>query len=202
MRHRPINYSKKPTTSKFRKMKKVFAIALMALMVSPALQAQKYFTRSGEVSFFSKTKMENIDALNSKVAAVLDASTGNIEFTVLIKSFIFEKALMQEHFNENYMESDTYPKATFKGKIDNLSAVKFGTDGSYNVKSTGDLNMHGVTKKITVDALVTVKGGKVSATSKFSVNPKDYNIAIPSVVQENISEKIDVSVSLSLEELK
>lgn len=183
-------------------MKKVFAIAIMALMVSPALQAQKYFTRSGEVSFFSKTKMENIDALNSKVAAVLDASTGNIEFTVLIKSFIFEKALMQEHFNENYMESDTYPKATFKGKIDNLSAVKFGTDGSYNVKSTGDLNMHGVTKKITVDALVTVKGGKVSATSKFSVNPKDYNIAIPSVVQENISEKIDVSVSLSLEELK
>jgi polyisoprenoid-binding protein YceI len=183
-------------------MKKVFVIALLAIIAAPAVNAQKYFTRSGIVSFFSKTKMENIDAENNKVAAVLDASTGNMEFTVLIKSFMFEKALMQEHFNENYMESDTYPKATFKGKIDNLSSVKFGTNGTYNVKVTGDLLMHGVTKKITVDAGVVVKDGKVIATSKFAVNPKDYNIEIPSVVQENISEKIDVSVSLTLEELQ
>jgi polyisoprenoid-binding protein YceI len=154
------------------------------------------------ISFFSATKMENISAENNKVAAVMDASTGDIEFTVLIKSFMFEKALMQEHFNENYMESDTYPKATFKGKIENVAAIKFGTNGTQNVKVTGDLTMHGVTKKVTVDAVVTIKDGKVNATSKFAINPKDYNIEIPSVVQENISEKIDISVSLNLEELK
>lgn len=183
-------------------MKKVFAIALLALAVSPALNAQKYFTRSGLISFFSATKMENISAENNKVAAVLDASTGDIEFTVLIKSFMFEKALMQEHFNENYMESDTYPKATFKGKVENVSSIKFGTNGTYNVKVTGDLTMHGVTKKVTVDAVVTVKDGKVTANSKFAVNPNDYKIEIPSVVKENISDKIDVTVSLNLEELK
>jgi polyisoprenoid-binding protein YceI len=183
-------------------MKKIIVIALIAIIASPAVNAQKYFTRAGVVSFFSKTKMENIDAENNKVAAVLDASTGNLEFTVLIKSFMFEKALMQEHFNENYMESDTYPKATFKGKVENVSAIKFGTNGNYNVKAAGDLTMHGVTKKITVDGVVTIKDGKLITTSKFAVNPKDYNIEIPSVVQENIAENIDVNVSLTLEELK
>ncbi len=183
-------------------MKKIIVIALFALALVPATQAQKYFTRAGFISFFSATTMENIAAENNKVAAVLDATTGDIEFTVLIKSFLFEKALMQEHFNENYMESDTYPKSTFKGKVNNMSAIKLGTNGTYNSKITGDMTMHGVTKNITVDGVFTVKEGKLNATSKFVVNPNDYKIEIPNLVKDNISDKIDVSVSLNLEELK
>ncbi|MEY3397948.1 MAG: hypothetical protein RL220_542 [Bacteroidota bacterium] len=179
-------------------------VLILALAVAFSLQAdaQKYFTRTGFVSFFSSTKMEDIKAENNKVASVLDASTGDVEFTILVKSFVFEKALMQEHFNENYMESDTYPKSTFKGKVENMSSVKIGTAGTYNVKVSGDLTMHGVTKKVTTDATFTVKDGKLSAASTFYVNPKDYNIAIPSVVQENISDKIEVKVLLNLDEMK
>ena len=109
---------------------------------------------------------------------------------------------MEEHFNENYMESNTYDKATFKGKVDNITSVNFTKDGTYNVKVTGDLTMHGVTKKMTVDGTIVVKGGVISCNSKFYVNPKDYNINIPSAVQDKITNNIEINVSASLAELK
>ena len=109
---------------------------------------------------------------------------------------------MQEHFNENYMESDTYPKASFKGKIDNIAAVNFKKDGSYNSTVTGDMTMHGVTKKITINVTIKVAGGKITATSKFQVAPEDYKVVIPNTVRDNIASKIDVTVDATLEELK
>ena len=102
---------------------------------------------------------------------------------------------MQEHFNENYMESKKYPKATFKGRIVDLAKVNFAANGSYPVTVSGDLNMHGVTNKITTAGTVTVNGGAISASSKFPVSVADYNIKIPAVVKDNIAKVVDVTVS-------
>src|SRR5690606_29851446 len=104
----------------------------------------KYLTRSGKVTFFSSTPLEAIEAFNNEAASVMDAKTGDIVFQVPIRSFKFENALMQEHFNENYLESSKYPKAEFKGKITDINKVNFSKDGTYNVTSKGNLTIHGV----------------------------------------------------------
>ena len=107
---------------------------------------------------------------------------------------------MEEHFNENYLESEKFPKATFKGAITDMSRVFFATDGVYTVPVTGDMTLHGVTKKITTTGAITVKGGKVSATSKFLIKIADYNISIPSVVKDNIAESVEVSINSSFDQ--
>ncbi len=183
-------------------MKKII-ITLTALICTASLiNAQKLFSRAAYLGFYSNTKMEDIKADNNKANVVLDVPTGAIEISGLVKSFEFEKALMQEHFNENYMESDKFPKTTFKGKIDNLAAVNFTKDGTYNSKVTGDLTMHGVTKKVTVDGIFKVAQGKVTCESKFFVVPEDYNITIPNTVRDNIASKIEITFKANLEELK
>ncbi|MDZ4822641.1 MAG: YceI family protein [Flavobacteriales bacterium] len=182
-------------------MKNTILLSAVALIISLPSAAQKFGTKAGHINFYSSTKVEDIKADNHAVNAVLDASTGDLQFAALIKSFEFEKALMQEHFNENYMESSTYPKAQFKGKVNDMSAVNLKKDGTYPAKATGDLTMHGVTKNITIDTMYKVTGGKVSAESKFYVNPKDYNISIPEVVKDKISGNIEVTVKVNLDEL-
>jgi hypothetical protein len=183
-------------------MKKHIAIFAILIATATTTQAQKYFTRAGYLGFFSDTKMEDIKGDNNKVNFVLDAATGQLEISGLIKAFEFEKALMQEHFNENYMESDTHPKTSFKGKVDNMAGVNLKKDGTYSSKVTGDLTMHGVTKKITVDATFKVAGGKITCESKFDVVPEDYKITIPGTVRDNIASKIAVTAKANLEELK
>ncbi len=182
-------------------MKKVFLIALLACSVS-MLSAQKYFTKAGKISFESKTKMEKIAAENNKATSVFDATTGALEYAVLIKAFAFEKALMQEHFNENYMESTKYPKSTFKGKVVNMSAVNLAKDGTYPADVEGKLTMHGVTKDVKTKATFVVKGGKVSATSNLNVLLADYNISIPSVVKDNIAKDMNIAINTSFEPMK
>ena len=117
-----------------------------------------------------------------------------MEFAVLIKGFEFKKALMQEHFNENYLESDKFPKATFKGKIVNNSDVNYKKDGTYKVKTKGQLTIHGVTKEVEADGTIEVKGGKIVGTSTFNVNPEDYKISIPNLVRDKIAKQIKVTV--------
>lgn len=174
----------------------IMAIALVCLATS--VQAQKMMTRTGKVSFFSSTSVENIEAFNNEVASVIDTKTGEVVFIVAIKSFKFEKALMQEHFNENYMESDKFPKADYKGKIVDMSAVNFAKDGTYNVKTTGKFTMHGVSKNIAVPGTVTVRNGVATIKAKFSVAPSDYGIKIPSVVSSKIASQIEVTVDSDL----
>lgn len=170
-------------------------IVVAALLLSTQLvMGQKYFSKTGKISFYSDAPMEKIEAHNTTASTVLDVSTGNIEWAVLIQGFKFEKALMQEHFNENYMESTTYPKAKFKGKIDNLSSVNFKKDGDYNVSVSGQMEIHGVTKPVTANGVISVKGGNVSAKSKFSIAVADYGIEIPKVVAENIAKNVDIHV--------
>jgi hypothetical protein len=157
-------------------------------------------TKTGKISFYSKAKaIEKVEADNNEVSSILNTQTGEMVFAVLIKGFHFSSALMEEHFNENYMESNKFPKATFKGKITNLSAVNFTKDGVYPVTVEGDLTIHGVTKQATAPGSVTIKGGKVSAAAKFSVKLKDYSITVPSLVADKISEDIDITVDCKYE---
>ena len=140
--------------------------------------------------------MEEIKADNNQVAGVIDTGTGEIVFQVLIKSFHFERALMEEHFNENYMESDKYPKSTFKGKITNLSSVNFAKEGTYDATVDGDLMIHNVTKKVDFKGKIEVITGGINASSKFNLVPEDYNIPIPGVVRDKINKNLEVTVSM------
>lgn len=176
-------------------MKAILILLFSVTLTATQLHAQSmYFTRNGKVNFFSKTPMENIDAVNNEVFSVIDFQKGEIAFAILIKSFRFERALMEEHFNENYMESTKWPKATFNGKIDNLNQVNLKQNGTYPVQITGDVTIHGVTKKITADGKITISDNGISALSNFSLRVKDFDIAIPSLVAEKIADTIEVTV--------
>ncbi|MBK7344370.1 MAG: YceI family protein [Saprospiraceae bacterium] len=183
-------------------MKKSLVICLLAVAFAGQLQAQKYFTRDGNITFSASTPLETIDATNRGASAVVDASSGAMEFAVLIKGFIFEKALMQEHFNENYLESGKYPKATFKGKIQNIGDVKWSKDGSYPVKFKGTMTIHGTSKEIAGQGTITVKGGRIVASSSVDLPLSDYAISIPSVVADKISKTAKVQIEVALAELK
>jgi polyisoprenoid-binding protein YceI len=175
-------------------MKTLLVIAAICLASINTARAQTYLTKNGKITFFSRTSMENIDAVNNQVVSVLDSKTGGLQFSVQVSGFLFKKALMQEHFNGDYMESAKYPKATFKGKITDMTKVDFSKDGSYAVNVAGDLSMHGVTNTITVPATIIIAGGKLSAASTFNVGVADYKIDIPKVVQGNISKSIEIKV--------
>lgn len=173
------------------------AICFLLGASAGVLSAQdKYFTKDGKIFFHSDAKLEKIEAVNNKVSSVLEIATGKMEFSVLMKGFAFEKALMQEHFNENYVESDKFPKTVFKGAIADLKSVNFAKDGSYNVTVSGQMTMHGVTKPVSAAGTVEVKGGTIVAKSKFKLPLADYGITIPSVVADNISKEVEISVNM------
>lgn len=181
--------------------KTLFLFLVMATMVSQ-VSAQKYFTRDGNINFSASSPLEKIEATNRGATAVIDATTGAVEFAVLIKGFIFEKALMQEHFNENYLESSKYPKATFKGKIANIEEVKWNQDGTYPVKVKGVMTLHGVSKEIKSQGNIEVRNGRIVASSDLELPLSDYEISIPSVVADKISKTAKVRVEVALAELK
>jgi polyisoprenoid-binding protein YceI len=177
----------------------IIAAALLPLATSAQ---ERYMTRSGHIAFFSATPMENIEANNHKVTSVWDATAGAMQFAVLIKAFEFEKALMQEHFNENYMESNTFPKADFKGKLAGVSTEQLKQPGTYEVTVSGDLTIHGVAKPVTAKGKVIVDAsGAISAASDFIVRPEDHGIKIPGMVRKNIAEEITVKVRLNYEKM-
>jgi len=175
---------------------KVLTVAFIFLAFN--LSAQKFMTKNGYIGFFSHTPMEDIKAGNNQVASILDASTGEIVFQVLMKSFKFEKALMEEHFNENYAESEKFPKSTFKGKIANLSDVDFSKPGIYKVTVDGDLFIHGVTKNVSLPGEIEITKDGVNTRSEFIIIPEDYNIEIPAIVRENIAKEMKVTVDVKL----
>ena len=173
-------------------------ITLGLLLCSSFMHGQKYYSKTGKVQFLSKAPLENIEASNENGYVVYDATGGQIEWSVLIKGFKFQKALMQQHFNENYMESDKYPKAIFKGKVDNPSSLNLSKDGEYNVSVKGELTIHGLTKPLSTRGVIRVKGGQVSASSSFDIAIADYNIEVPKVVRENIAKVVRVTVHSEL----
>lgn len=184
----------------FRKYNLVFAVLLF---LSVAAHAQdRYFTKTGQIEFYSKAPLEDITAKNNTVMAVLDKNTGAFQFSVLMKGFEFEKALMQQHFNSNYVESDKYPKAEFRGAVANNAAVNYSKDGSYPVKVKGKLTIHNVTKDMEVPGTIKVAGGKVESIAAFTIKLSDYNITIPSPVKDKVSNNIRITVDTKMEPLK
>ncbi|MEY2924662.1 MAG: hypothetical protein RLZZ337_1210 [Bacteroidota bacterium] len=155
-----------------------------------------YKSNTGNINFFSHTPVEDISADNHKVKTAFDASTGKMQYSVLIKDFEFEKALMQEHFNENYMESTKYPKSTFNGQIDKISAINFGKDGVYTSPVSGKLTIKDVTKDVSTTGTFVVKGGTVNAKASFQINPRDYNVSIPKTVESKIAQDLKITVNV------
>jgi hypothetical protein len=166
------------------------------IFVTNIAVAQKYIAKTGHIWFYSYTSMEVIEAHNHQVVSILDSSTGDIIFNLLNKSFEFKVALMQEHFNENYMETTKFPKSTFKGKITNLDKIDLKKDGTYPAEVTGDLTMHGVTKNISTTGTIEVVKGVITAKAKFKVVPKDYGIQIPQLVENKIAKEMEITVEI------
>jgi polyisoprenoid-binding protein YceI len=183
-------------------MKTLFLAIGTILMTATGAVAQKYFTKSGKISFFSQAMNENIEAENKSAVSIFDATTGTIECQVLMTGFEFEKDLMQKHFNENYVESSKYPKSVFKGTITNMAKIDLKKDGVYDADVKGTLELHGVKKEVKAKAKFTVKGGKVSATCEFDIKLEDYKIERPTVVKDKVADSIKIMVSASYDELK
>jgi polyisoprenoid-binding protein YceI len=165
------------------------------ILMTQAVNAQgTYFTKSATVRFDATAKKspEEIKA-NQKSATFVMTDGGAVEAAVLIKSFLFKQALMQEHFNENYMESDKYPKATFKGKVKE-GAFSLTKDGTYKVTVEGNFTMHGVTKPTTAPATIVVKGGKVSVESDFTLPFTEYGVAVPSLVADKVGKEAKITI--------
>lgn len=179
-----------------KKITLLFALVCLGYTLS---YGQNYTTRSGQVKFKSSTSEEMIEATNNDVAARLIAADGKGQFIIPIKSFKFKKALMQEHFNENYMESDKYTKATYNFKVSNWSAVNLNKAGTYNVQTSGDLTIKGVTKNVNIPGkIIVTDANHIRIEANFSVAPSAYGISIPKVVENKIAKSIQVSVNTKL----
>jgi polyisoprenoid-binding protein YceI len=182
-------------------MKRFIVISLFALLLAPSAIAQKYMTKTGKIRFYSEAPLEKIEAVNNQVNAAFDPGTGDLVFKVLIKSFIFEKALMQEHFNENYMESAKFPNATFMGKVTNIQKFDPSKSIAFEAEIEGKLTIHGVTRDVQTKGTLTPADGKINGHAVFSVAVKDYDIKIPTAVVKNIAENIEITVDIVLEKL-
>lgn len=177
-------------------MKKMFSIIIILGFAFHSIAQEKYFSKNAVVSFFSKAPIENIEAINNKLLSVWNTNTGELEFSVLMKGFVFKKALMQEHFNENYVESDKYPKSNFRGTIIDAQKIGFGRDGTYPITVNGVLTLHGVSKPLVIPAKINIKNNVMSASSSFTIDLSDFNIKIPGIVKDNISNRILINVTV------
>ena len=160
----------------------------------------KYITRTGTVAFeASVPSFEEVKAKNETTTCIINTDTGNIAALVFVKAFRFKNALMEEHFNENYIESNTYPKMTFKGSIDNFNVLLLSEKNS-NMTITGDLTLHGKTSKVSIDeAKMSMQNNIISISGSFNVKPSDFDIKIPKVVSKKISNRIDIIFEFKLE---
>lgn len=177
-------------------MQHILIIGILLTFVTPAADAQRYLSRNTTVHFFSDAPLEKIEATNPKGVSMINLSTGEIESSILMKGFAFRKALMQQHFNENYVESDKYPKATFKGKVTNMP-ISLLKPGQYVWQISGDMNLHGKTNPVATSAQVQVdaKGSKI--TCSFLLKLSDYDIAIPALVKDNVSNTVKIDIAIN-----
>ncbi len=177
-------------------------ITLASMMIITAGYAQsRYYTKTATITFFSKTDLENIEAVNKTVTAAMDTRSGAVQFSVPMKAFSFAKGLMQEHFNENYVESDKYPNSVFKGTIKDNGKLRYDIPGTYDVTVNGDLTIHGVTRPVSAKGKINVAEGSITISSVFQILLSEYNISIPTLVNDKISKSIKINVHGKLEPL-
>lgn len=180
-------------------MKKITLLFIGTLFCS-SIFAQIYIAKKCEISFFSHSPIMDIKAVNKAAKPLINTSTGDVQIKITMTAFEFEKPLMQEHFNEEYVESEKYPNAIFKGKIN--EKVDFTKDGDTKVTVTGKFNIHGVEKERTIDGIVSIEGGEIIISTKFNIHVADYNIKVPSLYVTTIAEDVEVKLNATLEPFK
>lgn len=173
---------------------KYITIALLLLLATTVSYAQRYASKDGHVSFFSEAPLENIEAHNHQVSSLLDLQKSEVVATMMMKAFEFDNSLMQEHFNENYLESEKYPKALFQGIIKSATVIDATKNGSYPVEADGKMTIHGVTQPVKLNGTLEVKDNTVTIKAKFDIAIKDYKIEIPTLVVKNVAEIVEVTV--------
>lgn len=180
-------------------MKRIVIIIAAITLSTTMLQAQKiYSTKNGKISFFSNAPLEDIEAKNNEVESKLASATGQVVFTLLMKSFEFENQLMEDHFNEDYLESSKFPKSDFKGMIANIKDINFSKDGVYPAKVKGTLTIHGVSKEVESAGTIEVKNGQAVAKTKFNISLKDYGIG-GGLIGKKIADNIAITVDCQYE---
>jgi len=177
-------------------MKKLALFLLPLFIFLAKSEAQIYMADSCKVSFFSAATIENITAVNGISKPVMSTATGDIQISITNEQFIFKKKLMQEHFNEDYMESDKYPYTVFKGKVN--EKVDYTKDGVNQVTVTGSMDMHGVKKTITIPGTITIQNGTIFITAKFDAKLTDYNIKVPSVIGSDVGKQIAITLTATM----
>jgi len=178
-------------------MLKTIILSLLFFCYTLVSSQTLYVTNSGSTSFTSDAPLEVIKASSKSIIGALKATDKSFAFSVLVKSFEgFNSSLQRTHFNENYLESDKFPKITFEGKI--IEDISLEKDGSYNIRGKGKFTVHGVSQERIIPCKLSVSNGMISITSNFSVFLADHNIKIPSVVNQKIAEEITVSVKVEL----
>ncbi len=183
-------------------MKKVPFIIVLLLTGCQLFSQAVWYTKTGSIHFDANSALEKVEALNRNATCVLDPGSGDIQLSVLMKGFEFAKALMQEHFNENYVESDKFPSGTFKGTVVNNKDVNYAKDGDYPAQVKGKLTLHGITRDIESSGTIRISQGKILIQAAFSILLKDYAIQVPSIVSDKISSTVKISVDMSLAPLK
>jgi len=170
-------------------MNKILPFFLLLIFGSGVPVENQYIARQGQVSFFSYTSVENIEAQNNQALSILDVSKKEIAASMLMRAFVFKKDLMYEHFNESYIESDIYPKASFLGVIEDF-------DSSLPENQTkiikGKLTIHGITKEVSFKSDIVNENNKIKVTGEFNIAVKDFEIKIPPILSSNIAETIMV----------
>ncbi len=178
----------------------LFVLILLGASVG-AFSQGKYISKNAYISFYSSTPMEDILGESNEAVTILNGETGEIAFQALMTTFHFKRALMEEHFNENYMESTRFPKAKFTGKIEGFTKEML-KNPAIEVKVTGTLSIHGVDKTIALPIKLGMENGKLIGTTKFKVTPEDYGITIPSLVRDKIAKQMEVTVKAEYQPYK
>ena len=180
-------------------MKNILTLITTCILGIGISYGQMYSTRNAEITFYSYAPLENIEATNKQVLCAIKVSTSQIQFSMLMDAFQFEKALMQEHFNERYVESHKFPKATFAGTIEDIEKVDFSKAGSYEVSVSGDLTIHGITQTVSSEGTLEVGNDEsLTASAIFLIELGDFNVEIPTMYIDNISSSIEIRVNAKL----
>lgn len=182
-------------------MKKII-LSISFFMCLFTIQAQKFFSKTATIQFDASGPIEKIQAKNGAVAFVLNTESGEIQTSAQIKSFVFDRSLMQEHFNENYMESEKFPKSNFKGNISNNTEINYKVDGTYTAKVSGKLTIHGVTKDVNIVAKIIIKESKIKVESQFNINCSDYAISIPGAVKDKVANQVKITITGNLDKMQ
>lgn len=179
------------------KLKTIFLIVAIACCYKQSFAQNVLIDKQGVAHFFSEAPIEDIEAVNEKAVGAINLDKGEVAVSIVIRDFHFDKSLMEEHFNENYMESEKFPKASYKGKILNFSELDFTKPGTFKATTEGELDIHGIKRTITSDVEFLVTEGAIGVETSFNVELKDHEIKIPKLLIRNIAEVIDVDVKFN-----